>query len=92
MVWFSFWVCCYTFIFDISNITIVVVSGVCYSLDATIREMYGIRAAYNLTIGIFWCSKVSPRVIILSGIFVSVWFGGFIIMWSLAICWSRGVI
>jgi hypothetical protein len=83
-----------TFVFDISDITVVVVSGVGHSLDTAIGKSNLVRSRDSFAVSGFLGVEVSSGVVILDSVLESVWFWGFIVMRSGGggMVWGRGVI
>ena len=63
------------FVFDISDVAVVVVSGVGDSLDATIGQSDGVGSGDNLTVSGLLGVEVGTRVVILDGVGVRVGLG-----------------
>ena len=79
-----------TFIFDISDISVVVISSVGHGLDTAIGKSNLVGSSNDFAVSRFLSVEVGTRVVILDsiGIGVRFWFimgfGGFV-------CWSRFV-
>ena len=96
--WF-WWVLWDSFVLDISYITVVVISGVCYSLDTAIGKMDNVGSSnVSASILVFVLGEVSTRVTILNTIFISewlrwklfwlVWMRSWLVSWSWGMVWS----
>ena len=82
-----------TFVFDVSDETIVVISSVCYSLYTAIGKVDDVRSS-NIATGVlvFIFGEVSARVTILYSIFISKWLGREFFYWVGFGVWSRGMV
>ena len=78
-----------TFVFDISDVTVVVVSGVGDGLDTTIGKSNLVRSGDSLAVGGFLGVEVGARVVIGNSVLESVGFGGFVVM-GRSRCMVRG--
>ena len=100
VVWLSFWVNWGTFVFDISDETIVVISSVCYSLYTAIGKVDLVRSGGSFAIRGFLGVEVSLGVVISNSVLESVWgrcvflwmSWGMIRSWGMIWCWSWGMI
>jgi len=99
VVWLSFWVYWGTFVFDISDETVVVVSGVGDSLDTSIGKVNLVGSSGYLTVRGFLGVEVSLGVVISNSVLESKWgwgvfFWGMIRSWSWSMirCWSWSVV
>ena len=97
VVWLGlvFWVDWGTFVFDISDETVVVVSGVSYSLDTAIGKMDNVGSSnVSASILVFVLGEVSTRVTVLYTIFISEWLRWklFWLVWSWFVSWSWGMV
>ena len=88
LVSLSFWVVWDSFVGYISDETVVVISGVGDSLDTAIGKVYLVRSMYGFAVSGFSSLEVGSRVVISYSIFESVWFWGFVVMGSFAVCWG----
>ena len=77
---FVFGVDSLTGVFDISNITVVVISGVGNSLDAAIGKSNLVRSSNGFAISILLSTELSTRVGIGNTVLESIRLGGFIVM------------
>ena len=68
-----------TFVFDISDVTVVVVSGVGDGLDTTIGKSNLVRSGDSLAVGGFLGVEVGARVVIGNSVLESVGFGFFLV-------------
>jgi hypothetical protein len=68
-----------TFVFDISDITVVVISGVGHSLDTAIGKSNLVRSSNGFAISILLSTELSTRVGIGNTVLESIRLGGFII-------------
>jgi hypothetical protein len=89
MVWLSFWVLWDTFISNISNITIIMISSIGNSLNTAIGKVDLVGTMNSLAVSSFSSLEVSSRVVISYSIFKGIRFWGFIIYLWFAVCWSR---
>ena len=82
-----------TFVFDVSDETIVVISSVGYSLYTAIGKVDDVRSS-NIATGIlvFILGEVSARVTILYSIFISEGLGREFFYWVGFGVWSRGMV
>jgi len=88
------WVLWYTFVFDVSDETIVVISSVGYSLYTAIGKVDDVRSS-NVATGVlvFILGEVSARVTILYSIFISEGLGREFFYWvGFGVLWSRGMV
>jgi len=99
VVWLSFWVDWGTFVFDISDESVVVVSGVGDSLDTSVGKVDLVRSSGYLAIRGFLGVEVSLGVVISNSVLESEWgwgvfFWGMIRSWSWSMirCWSWSVV
>ena len=77
------------FIFDISNITVVVISGVGHGLDTAIGKSNLVRSSNGFAISGLLSVKLSTRVSISNTVLESIRFGGLIVVGgSMVGCWS----
>jgi hypothetical protein len=68
-----------TFIFDISDITVIVISSVGHSLDTAIGKSNLVRSGNDFAISILLSTELSTRVGIGNTVLESIRLGGFII-------------
>ena len=82
-----------TFVFDVSDETIVVISSVGYSLYTAIGKVDDVRSS-NVATGVlvFVFGEVSTRVTILYSIFISEGLGREFFYWVGFGVWSRGMV
>ena len=89
VVRFGFWVDWDTFVFDISDITVVVISGVGHSLDTAIGKSNLVRSSNSFAISILLSTELSTRVSIGNTVLESIRLGGFIVDGgSMVGCWG----
>ena len=98
VVWLSFWVDWGTFVFDISDESVVVISGVGDSLDTSVGKVDLVRSSGYLAIRGFLGVEVSLGVIISNSVLESKWSWGVFLgvgwgmirswSWSMIRCWS----
>lgn len=81
-----------TFVTDISDVTVVVVSGVSDGLDTAVGKSHLVRSSDGLAVSGLLGVEVGARVVVLDTVLESVGFGGFVINWGLAVSRSWGVI
>ena len=79
-----------TFVFDISDITVVVISGVGHSLDTAIRKSNLVRSSYGFAISSLLSTELSTRVGIGNTVLESIRLGGFIVDGGVVGC--RGMV
>ena len=73
------------FVFDISDITVVVVSGVGDDLGTAVGEGNGVRSGHNLSVRVFGSAELGTRITVIDGIGVRVGLGfvsGFLVCGS----------
>ena len=102
VVWLSFWVDWGTFVFDISDESVVVISGVGDSLDTSVGKVDLVRSSGYLAIRGFLGVEVSLGVIISNSVLESKWSWGVFLgvgwgmirswSWSMIRCWSWSVV
>ena len=94
VVWLSFWVDWGTFVFDISDESVVVVSGVGDSLDTSVGKVDLVRSRGYLAIRGFLGVEVSLGVVIGNSVLESEWGWGvfFWVSWGMIRCWSWSMI
>merc|ERR1719205_505507 len=68
-----------TFVFDISDITVVVISSVGHSLDSAIGKSNLVRSSNSFAISILLSTELSTRVGIGNTVLESIRLGGFIV-------------
>merc|ERR1719216_391299 len=94
--WFVFWVLGNTFVFNVSDITVISVSGVGNNLGTAIGKSNTVFTSDNITVTVFIGGKVSLGVVILNSITILVnsWaiIGWFVIRSWLVVSWSWLVI
>ena len=76
------------FVFDISNITIVVISGVGHGLDTAIRKSNLVGSSNGFAISSLLSTELSTRVGIGNTVLESIRLGGFIIDGGMVGCWG----
>ena len=76
------------FVFDISDVTVVVVSGVGHGLDTTVGKGNLVGARNGLTVSGFLGVEVGTRVVIMDTVLESIRLGGFFLVGV----GSRGVV
>ena len=90
--WFVFWVLGNTFVFNVSDITVISVSGVGNNLGTAIGKSNTVFTSDNITVTVFIGGKVSLGVVILNSITILVnsWaiIGWFVIRSWLVVSWS----
>ena len=92
--WF-WWVLWDSFVLDVSDVTVVVISGVSYGLDTAIGKMDNVGSSYvSAGILVFVLGEVSARVTILYTIFISKWLRWelFWLVWSWLVSWSWSMV
>ena len=95
VVWLSFWVYWGSFVFDISDESVVVVSGVGDSLDTSVGKVDLVRSRGYLAIRGFLGVEVSLGVVISNSVLESEWGWGvffFVVNWGMIRCWSWSMI
>ena len=90
--WFVFWVLGNTFVFNVSDITVISVSGVGNNLGTAIGKSNTVFTSDNITVTVFIGGKVSLGVVILNSITILVnsWaiIGWFVIRSWLVVSWG----
>ena len=81
-----------TFVFDISDVTVVVVSGVGDGLDTTIGKSNLVRSGDSLAVGGFLGVEVGARVVIGNSVLVGEGLGREFFYWVGFGVWSRGMV
>ena len=79
VVWLGLRVDWGTFVFDISNVTVVVVSSIGNSLDTAIGKGNLVRSSNGFAISSFLSTEFSTRVAIVNTVLESIRLGGFVI-------------
>lgn len=67
-----------TFVFDISDVTVVVVGGVGHGLDTTIGKSHLVRSGDSLAVSGFLSVEVGSRVVIGNSVLESIGLGGLV--------------
>ena len=81
-----------TFVFDISDVTVVVVSGVGDSLDTAVGEGNLVGSGDSLAVSGLLGVEVGARVIVSNSVLESVGFGGLFLVGSGGVGGGRGVV
>merc|ERR1711981_81037 len=105
--WFVFWVMGNTFVFNVSDITVISVSGIGNNLGTAIGKSNTVFTSDNITVTVFISGKISLGVVILNSITILVnswaiigwvvirsWFvydGSMIRSWSWVVYWGSFV-
>lgn len=77
------------FVFDIGNVTIVMISSVGHSLDTTVGKVNLIGSRNSLAVSSFMSIEVGSRVLVMNSVLKGIGFGGFIVVRVFVGSWVR---
>merc|ERR1712223_1148217 len=88
-----FWVLGSSFVGNIGNVTVVVVSSIGYSLNTSVGKVDLVRSTDSLAISSLLGVEVGAGVIISNTVLEGVWFWGLIVSsWGVVWSWGWGVV